>query len=332
MTNRERVKAAIEFKETDYIPYDVSFNSGAYKALRDLKGPKYIEDINWHLSSVGLEKPQKETKPGYFADEFGVVWNKTGADKDIGVPDFWLIPDRESFEKYEFPQVDEAYVRDRCEWIKNQPKTQFRGVCIGFSLFERLWTMMGMENALMNMVLEPELVHDALDKITNRNIQVIDIALSYDFDFFYFGDDWGQQQGLIMGRPHWMEYIKPYLQKMYSRVAGAGRFIAQHSCGDIREIMDDLHKLGLNMYQTYQPEIYGLEYAKTMRGKIAIWGGISTQRDLPDKTPEEVAQITRDTLNFFKGHGGLLAAPTHSIPDDVPAENIVAMLEVFMNQ
>jgi uroporphyrinogen decarboxylase len=261
-----------------------------------------------------------------------VVWNKTGADKDIGVPEFWLIPDRESFEKYEFPPIDEQYIKNICEWLMETPETQFRGFCIGFSLFERLWTMMGMENALMNMMLEPDLIHDVLNKICDRNITLLDMALAYDVDFVYFGDDWGQQHGLIMGTPHWHSFIKPYLGKMYARVRDKGKFVAQHSCGDIRSIMDDLYELGLNMYQTFQPEIYGLDYAEKIRNKITIWGGISTQRDLPYKTPDEIKQITRETLDAFKDHGGLVAAPTHSIPDDVPPENIVAMLDVLMNQ
>ncbi|MCL2708444.1 MAG: uroporphyrinogen decarboxylase [Defluviitaleaceae bacterium] len=323
---------AIQFKKTDYIPYNASFNSGAHKNLVAYKGREYVNSINNHLTSAELNKPQVETKPGYYKDEFGVVWNKTGADRDIGVPDFWLIPDRESFETYEFPAVDEAYVRRTCEWLSSQSKSQFRGACIGFSLFERLWTMMGMENALSNMLLEPDLVHDALKKICEINLRKIDIAMEYDMDFFYFGDDWGQQKGLIMGPAHWNEFIRPYLGKMYARVRETGRFVAQHSCGDIRAIMDDLHALGLNVYQTFQPEIYGLDYADKLRGKIAIWGAISTQRDLPHKTPDEIRRITQDTLSRFKEGGGLIAAPTHSIPDDVPAENIVAMLDVLMNQ
>jgi uroporphyrinogen decarboxylase len=31
-------------------------------------------------------------------------------------------------------------------------------------------------------------------------------------------------------------------------------------------------------------------------------------------------------------NGGYIAAPTHDIPGDVPAENIVAMVEVMQNQ
>ena len=327
MTNRQRVIDAVNFKKTDYVPYSVGFTGQAWDKTVALMGEDYLKSVNDHISSVDLGKPQVETEPGHFKDEFGVVWNKTGADKDIGYPDFWLIPDRESFERNVFPDVDEQYVRDCMEALGKMPDTQFRGASIGFSLFERLWTMMGMENALSNMLLDPELVHDALNAICERNLKVIGIALEYDFDYFYFGDDWGQQNGLIMGITHWREFIRPYLKKMYSAVRESGRYIGQHSCGDIRLLLDDLHELGLNIYQTFQPEIYGLDYAEKLRGKIAVWGAISTQRDLPDKTPGEIREITKKTLAAFREHGGLIAAPTHAIPGDVPVENIVAMLD-----
>lgn len=51
--------------------------------------------------------------------------------------------------------------------------------------------------------------------------------------------------------------------------------------------------------------------------KIAIWGSVSTRRDLPVKTPEEIRQVTHELLAALP-HGGLLAAPAHSVPFDVP--------------
>ena len=50
-------------------------------------------------------------------------------------------------------------------------------------------------------------------------------------DAFYFGDDWGQQKGLIMGPEHWRRFIKPCLARLYA--AGKGKLVAQHSCGGI---------------------------------------------------------------------------------------------------
>jgi len=162
-------------------------------------------------------------------------------------------------------------------------------------------------------------------------LKIMDIALEYDIDCFHFGDDWGQQKGLIMGPRCWRTFIKPYLSRMYAKAHAAGKFVSQHSCGDIREVMQELHEIGLNMYQTFQPEIYGYDYAKEIYGKITVWGGVSTQRDLPTKTPEQIAQITRELMDAFP-HGGLVAAPTHAVPGDVPPENLLAMLEVFEKQ
>jgi len=332
MTNRERVIAAINFQKTDFVPYDVGFTQQAHDSVVRAYGESWFKSFDSHITSVDLAKPQIEVKPAYFRDEYGVVWNKSGADKDTGMPAEYLITDFESFEKYDFPLVDESFIRRTCEDLIQIKNDNFKGVMLVFSLFERLWTLMGMEDSMANMLLEPELIHSILERICKRNLDILDVALDYDFDFVYFGDDWGQQQGLIMGVTHWREFVKPYLKQMYSQVKRAGKYIIQHSCGDNREIMEDLYELGLNVYQTFQPEIYGLDYSKKLRGKVAIFGGISTQRDLPAKTPDEIKIITKNTIAHFKEHGGLIIAPTHAIPGDVPAENIAAMIEVFTNQ
>jgi len=66
--------------------------------------------------------------------------------------------------------------------------------------------------------------------------------------------------------------------------------------------------------------------------KMTFYGAVSTQRMLPYLKPEELqAEIVR-IMKILKTNGGLIIAPTHAVPFDVPAENILAMAEVFMNQ
>ncbi len=331
MTNRERVIASINFKKTDYIPHNVDFTEQIYEKITEEFGSDYLSRIDNHITVTDLSKPQIKIKDGYFRDEFGVVWNKTGADKDIGIPDKYLIKTESDLDNYVFPPVDEKFIRSQCEKLTASDDDNFRMVNIGFSLYERVWTLMGIEDTLCNMLIEPEMMHGFFKRVCQRNLEILDIALEYDFDGVLFGDDWGQQKHLIMGRNTWCEFIKPNLKLMYEKVKSKNKYVAQHSCGDIREIMDDLIELGLNVYQTYQPEIYGLDYAKNLQGKIAIWGGISTQHDLPYKTPGEIKEITKNTINHFKETGGLIASPTHSVPADVPLENIKAMIDVFLD-
>lgn len=332
MTNRERVLCALHFEKPDRVPYNVGFTHQMWERMNAYTGlANYYTELDNSMRMVEPGKPHVEVRPEFFQDEYGVVWNRSGADKDIGVVDHPPLAEAENLAGFVLPPVDEALVRSQIEGMLADAGDNFRVVDVGFSLFERAWTLRGMENLLCDMMTEPEFVHELMEKITKRNLEIIDIALEYNVDGFLIGDDWGQQKGLIMGPRCWRTFIKPYLARMYERIRRAGRCVAQHSCGDIREVMDDLYEIGLNMYQTFQPEIYGLDYAQKLKGRIAIWGGISTQQALPCKTPQEIRAITRELLAAFP-QGGLVAAPTHDVPGDVPPENILAMVEELNRQ
>jgi uroporphyrinogen decarboxylase len=123
------------------------------------------------------------------------------------------------------------------------------------------------------------------------------------------------------------------MAKMYERIKSKGLIVAQHSCGDIHEIFPDLIEIGLDVYQTFQPEIYDIKKVKKEYGRdLSFWGGISTQRLLPFAPVEEIKRVTRETMDILGESGGYIAAPTHAVPGDVPPQNIVAMIEVFQNQ
>lgn len=233
-----------------------------------------------------------EGKPGHFRDDFGVEWNRNGADKE----------NDDRFIMYGF----------------------------GFSMFERAWSIMGMENVLCSMITVPEATEKFFEKIGDYFCRLVDIALEYDFDGIY---DWGQQHGLIMGLEHWRHYIKPQMARLYKKVKDKGLFVFQHSCGDCHELFPDLIEIGLDCYQTFQPEVYDVREMKKLYGdRLAFWGGISTQQCLPYATPEQVKEEIVKLYHQLHEGGGYILAPTHALAFDVPPENILAMIEVFNNQ
>lgn len=335
MTRRERVLAAINHRQTDIVPYTVGLTQQEHDKIA-----AYLQDINFesqidnHIQSVYYDGWLTEFKPGsgYWRDDFGVVWNRNGADKDIGVIDGLVI--REPIPgAYRFPVLDEPRLRRELDRLIADDADTFKFASIGFSMFERAWTLCGMENLLMDMILEPAFVDSLLDDITEYNLRIVGIALEYPIDGFHFGDDWGQQRGMIMGPDYWRRFIKPRMARMYGRVKERGLAVSQHSCGDIHEIFPDLIDIGLDIYQTVQPEIYDLrQLKKEYGGSLTFWGGISTQRLLPFASPDEVRRVTRETLRLMGAGGGYVAAPTHAVPGDVPPENVLAMLEVFRSQ
>ena len=48
-------------------------------------------------------------------------------------------------------------------------------------------------------------------------------------------------------------------------------------------------------------------------------------------SPDEVRAKVKETAEIMRGGGGYILAPTHAIPQDVPPENVIAMLEAFRN-
>ncbi len=332
MTKREAVIRAIQHRDVRPIPYTVGFTQQEYaRVAAYLQDPDFREKIGNYVDSAyydGGARPIPE-RPGFFKDWFGVVWNRTGADKDIGVIERPVIPEPDPA-LIKLPPLDEPGLHALYGELERRQTDGFKLGMLGFTVFERAWTLCGMENLLVYMITDEDFVVRLLDAITEWNLRLLDIALSYQSDGFYFGDDWGQQRGLIMGPAHWRKYIGPCIQKLYARVKATGRFVAQHSCGDIHELFPDLIEMGLDVYQTFQPEIYDVEQVKRDYGdRLTFWGGISTQGILPAGTPLQVAEETARMLAVMGKGGGYIAAPTHAIPGDVPPENVVAMIDVL---
>lgn len=335
MTPREVVIAALSHRETPVVPFQVGYTAQEYQKMLAYTG-------NQDFAAIGSRYLHGFSYDGYptacpdraehFVDDYGVIWNRSGADKDIGVVDTPTIPEPD-LSLFREPCVDEDRIRRDCEHVIRTRGDRFTHAGIGFSLFERLWSYVGMENALVYMLTDKEFMHGLLDRICAYNLKIIDIMNEYPFDGMYFGDDWGQQRGMIMGAPLWREFIKPRLQKMYAHASRNGKFIIQHSCGDIHEVFEDLIEIGLDCYQTFQPEIYDMAAVKEQVGdRLSFWGGISTQAALPNKSPDEIRKIVRDTLRIMKKGGGFIVGPTHAIPQDVPPENVLAMLDEFLHQ
>lgn len=338
MTRRQRVIDALNHKPTDFTPYHLDLTQQALDQLIAYTGDADIEQkLGTHLKYVQYWgwPTERADKPGYFVDEFGVEWNRTGADKDIGLPDEYQITDLFDECDYEFPVCDQQRLRAECEELMRHKDEddRFTFFGFGFMMFERAWTLAGMENVLMSMVACPEETEEFFQKIGDYFCHLVDIVLEYEFDGIYFGDDWGQQKGLIMGPNHWRHYIKPQMARLYRKVKDKGLFVLQHSCGDCHEILPDLIEIGLDCYQTFQPEVYDIEGIKAQYGdRLAFWGAISTQQCLPHTDVAGVKQEMKRVHRILHKQGGYIMAPTHAIEFDVPPENILAFIDVCQNQ
>ncbi len=332
MTKREVIHAVLAGQAPPYVPWSCGFTREARARLEGhFKLPDLEDALQNHLLKLGSDI-------GFFTDlgdrhvrdVFGVVWDRS-IDKDIGNVVGCRLPEP-TLQGYSFPDpLDPRFFAGIPERIARYGD-RFRVFQIGFSLYERAWTLRGMQNLMMDFYDHPDFVQNLLETIAEYNIAQIREALKYEIDAVYFGDDWGQQHGLQMGPRLWHRFLYPVLKRMYAAVHEAGKVVFIHSCGDVDELFEDLIGIGLNCFNPFQPEVMEVEsLMEHYRERLTFHGGLSTQRTLPFGTVDEVRAETKRLLQMGR-RGGYIFAPAHDVEGDVPLENMLAFIEEIQNQ
>jgi len=201
--------------------------------------------------------------------------------------------------------------------------------------FERAHAMQGMEVFLLNMARYPEFAKALLHKITEVCKSLMGPFLEElgdNVDIIKVGDDLGTQDGLLISPEMYREILKPFhsdfIQFIKERTKAKVLF---HSDGDVFALIDDFIEIGvdiLNPIQTSAGKMSDLEGLKKHYGKNMVFcGGIDTQRILPYGTPEQVRQEVRRVMHILGPGGGYMMASVHTVMNDVPPENVLAMVD-----
>jgi uroporphyrinogen decarboxylase len=334
-TSRDRVMAALSHCRSDKVPYDIRFTQPAQATMTRFYGDADFDAALGNCFTWLRPHPPGarfvEVASDVWEDEFGVRWDRR-VDKDIGVVcnrlvtpenvDTFAMPDPDDPARYAF--FDEAIARADGTAVL---------VSLGYALFERAWTLAGMENVLMAMATDRPFINRLLDRILEFDLAVIENACRHGVDIFRFGDDWGHQQGVLMGPALWREFIKPRFAEMCRLVKSKGKFTMLHCCGKVDELLPDMIECGLDIFNPFQPEVMDVFEIKRRYGsELTFYGGISIQRTLPFGTPAQVRDEVRRLLDEVGEQGGYIASPSHDIPGDARPENVAAMIEVLQNQ
>ncbi len=248
----------------------------------------------------------------------------------------------EEIEAHPWPDMDDpsrvAHVASEAQRLADD--NEFAIIATPWLLFplERAFAMQGMDTFLMNIVMFPEFTEALLWKIQGVCKQLMGNfldALGPNVDIIKIGDDLGTQESLLMSPDMYRRVLKPihadWIEFIRSRTDAALFF---HTDGDVFPLIDDFVEMGidiLNPIQTSAGEMANLEALRDRYGKKMVFcGAIDTQRILPHGTPAEIGAEVRRVVEILGADGGYMVSSVHTVMSDVPAANVLAMVDAVV--
>ena len=201
--------------------------------------------------------------------------------------------------------------------------------------FERAHAMQGLEAFLLNMAADPDFARALLEKIAGYCKQLMGRFLEElgdDVDIIKIGDDLGTERSLMISPKMYREILKPVHADFISFIKARTKAkIFFHSDGDVAPLIEDFIEICidiLNPIQTSAGSMSDLTALKKRFGSnIVFCGGIDSQKILPLGSPAEVRQEVQRVIRTLGPGGGYMVGAVHTVMDDVPPENVLAMVD-----
>lgn len=343
MLPRERVILALNHQATDRIPRDLMAVPEVWDKLlahfnvSDRETVYQKLDIDMRLVDPFVVKPKE-----YLPD--GTYYDVTGSHRRLIQNEFCTYSEYASFPLAEmetidglagysrWPSIDDWDFSTLPDQIGDMNQTYYVRYRIG-SLFEWAWALRGYEQIMLDMVMDPELVHYIMNRLCDLQCEKIRRGMEAagdKIDMIHTYDDVATQQSLLISKDMWRTFIMPYHQRMNALIRSYGKKIFYHCCGAVYELIGELAQLPIDVLNPIQPSAKGMSLPRIKKefGDILCFhGGIDIQQLLPHGTPEQVAEETKEVCRIMGENGGYILCSAHHIQADTPVENILAMYD-----
>jgi hypothetical protein len=288
MTSKELVIKTIKFDNSERLPHNFP--------------PPYGSDF----FTVGLD-PSPDYRPGSGGkDEWGSTWENIGVCTLGEVKDF-VLKDWADFDKLSIPDVMEERRWKSLEGVRGRAGDKFL-LADGLSLYERIHFIRGLENTWADIYEAPENLGRLLDILAEMSIKMIGRYADFGVDGYFFLDDWGLQERLMISPAKWREIWKPRYARVFQAAHDAGILVFMHSCGYIVDILDDLIEIGLDVVHMDQQENMGLKLlGSRFGGRLTFYSCVDIQKTMVTGTPDEIRAYCRQMVKLLgRREGGFI--------------------------
>ncbi len=362
MTPKERVKSSLRFEEPDRVPtgefatdhsvIDQALGRQSYwrakrryhEALWDGRRDEAVESMKRDIVDVTLalgidmvpvnavphkdyifRKP-KQLDDDTWEDERGNILKYSHQTEDIGLHKPGNKPAPPS--EFELPaEPDESEMELVNYVVEKLGDTHF--IFCRPGRFRGLGYISGWsEERFIKVAEDPDGVREQELRAAEGLTRVLEPFVKAGVDGVAIGSDYGYNSGPFVSTKTFARVYYPGLKRRCEIIHEFGLPCLFHSCGNNRVILDQMVDAGIDAYQSIQPIERIHEIKEEFRGRLSLWGGVSTDT-LCRGTPEDVRHEARFTLKHCAPGGGLLMGTSHSIIVKTPIENYRAMLETI---
>ena len=353
---KERISYILDRKPVDRIPVDLWHTPEVEKEL--IHYTRAIDDFDmW--KKLGLDKIvwvfmnykdpmgfDSGSQVGAKASGTRTMWGvplkgiETGAAyyEEFGVPPMLGFETVKQVENYPYWPNPDYFDYQAAITLANKASSEFAVIGPWVSFFEIFSQLRGIEQALLDVLMYPDIVEAALDRIeaiqTEMMHRFLKEAAQY-IDLVFISDDIGGQSNLLIAPETWFVYLGPRMKRWCDLVHSYGLKVFYHTDGAAESLIGPLIDCGIDVLNPIQHVCPGMETDKLKRKygqHIIFHGGIDNQRVLPFGTPDQVKNETIHCLETLgKGMEGYICSSCHNVQAGTPIENILTLIETVKN-
>jgi uroporphyrinogen decarboxylase len=282
------------------------------------------------LGGVGGILNYSESK-NEFQDEWGTTYKKNEAvswpaDAPVGFP----ISDRNDWENYEVPDPEKpGRIKEIEAALKLSKASNIAVVGVVRGPFTAAWLLTGIDRFSLLLYDDPDLIDEILKAVTDFSIAGGIRMIEAGVDIISFADDYGSINGPFISPVHFERHIIPQLGRMVKTFKDMGMPVMMHSDGHIKPLLDRIMNTGINAYHPVE-RAAGMDLKATKEtygSSLCLMGNVDNKTTLVTGSVEDVIAETKECIKVAGPGGGYILASDHSIKDDMPNENIIAMFE-----